>query len=192
MVAGDSFVQSFIDPPTWDAAGWYGVGFLTPKSDLPAMILMFGDGNAARRIFEGWRKRLGERDVYEELRVAVIEGDIPGLVPGYSVHITTNFEGVERRAKAEGQEITADEFFTFSKVRRMVSPQPSPLLAKFKASYAGFKSYRLMGAIGGGPADNGVPTFLRDDLTIIKQWVAFRRAEDIGPTDLDVVALSLT
>src|SRR5690348_2367398 len=148
------FVQSFIDPPTWDAAGWYGTGFLTAPdhSVPPAVVLMFGDGNAARRIFEDLRKRVGAEDEYEELRIAIVEGDIPGEEPGYSVHIGSHIEHILRRAKAAGHEIEPEYIYTFSRINRMNPEEDSPHLGNFKKSYSRHGFYGLMPGVGEGPA----------------------------------------
>jgi len=185
------FVQSFIDPPTWDAAGWYGTGFLTAPdhSVPPAVVLMFGDGNAARRIFEDLRKRVGAEDEYEELRIAIVEGDIPGEEPGYSVHIGSHIEHILRRAKAEGHEIEPEYIYTFSRINRMNPEEDSPHLGNFKKSYSRHGFYGLMPGVGEGPAFPDKPPRLVPDLAITKKEVVFRRVQDIGPNDFDVVVL---
>lgn len=185
------FVQSFIDSPTWDAAGWFGTAFLYAKdlSMPPAMALLYADGNAARRIFEGLKARLGERDEYEELRVAIVEGDIKGMAPGYSVHIGSDIEHVLARAKAEGHPMAAPDLaFTESRIHRMNPPPTSPNLEMFKKSYARHGFYGLMAGVGDGP-DSVTPPRVLKDLGIVKREIVFRRVEDIGDKDFDVVVL---
>ncbi len=72
----------------------------------PIMGLVFsGDIEAGKTIFSDWLKRLGRRDAYGELRISIIEGDIPGLEPGYSVHITSDPANTMVRAQVEGKKI---------------------------------------------------------------------------------------
>ncbi len=181
------FLHSFIDVPAWDAARWKGTGFMY-KPDLsipPQMALLYTDGEAGRRIFRAWRERIGARDEYEELRVSIIEGDIPGQDSGYSVHISANLENVLRRARAAGHELKPEMMFTLSRIHRM-NPEPgSRHLAMFKKSFERHGVYELMPA-GMGPGGSLV---LTPELAITKRQVLFRRVAEIGPRDLDVVVL---
>lgn len=184
------FVQSFIDVPTWDAAGWKGTYFVYAPdlSEPPTMGLMYGNGAAARRIFEGLRKRLGVRDPYEELRISIIEGDIPGQEAGYSVTIGSNIENVVRRARANGHELDPHAIaYTIVRVHRM-NPKPrSPHLEMFKKSYQRHRHYGLIYAVG--DPDSPVDPKAVFDFAITKREILFRRVEDLNEKDLDSVVL---
>lgn len=86
----------------WDRARWSGAILMWAPEKPPVLGLAFQNESAGRKIFEEWRSRYGERDVYEELRVAIVEGDIPGADPGYSIHIGTDPEAAVRRFRAAG------------------------------------------------------------------------------------------
>jgi hypothetical protein len=52
----------------------------------------FADFDAGKRIFEGWIKRVGHRDEFEEIRASIVEGPISGKPDGYTV-----FDFIESR-----------------------------------------------------------------------------------------------
>jgi hypothetical protein len=93
------------------------------------MGLVFDDALAGQQLFAGWMEEHGNADPLEELRIAIIEGDIEGLRPGYTVHLSGDVEGILARATAEGM-VAPDPLPWMSRVNRMY-PQPGspPLLA---------------------------------------------------------------
>src|SRR5438874_12779960 len=98
-------IEALIDPEQWNAARWRGTAFLTASAgdEPPGLAIAFLDEAHGRRIFQHWRERLGLVDVHEELRVAIIEGDIPGEAPGYTVHLASEPFASLDRARAEGK-----------------------------------------------------------------------------------------
>src|SRR6266571_2549572 len=106
-------LYTVIDMPLWDKANWVATVFLSDRKGekLPCLGLAFRDRDAATRIFSAWRKRFGDVDTYEEIRVAIIEGDLPNETPGYTVHVSPNVEGMRARAKAEGTNVEENDFF---------------------------------------------------------------------------------
>jgi hypothetical protein len=75
-----------IDVGLWDEAGWFGVAFLGPGGarPLPRVGLLFRHAAPAVRIFTDLARRIGPRDVHEQIRLAFVEGDIPGQRAGYT------------------------------------------------------------------------------------------------------------
>ena len=88
------YVTGVIDTELWNKASWMGTAILSNKKSAPYLGLLFQNRDAAIKIFEQWNKDFGHRDLYEEIRIAVIEGDIPGKEHGYTIHITTNQENL--------------------------------------------------------------------------------------------------
>lgn len=72
----DIRVMSPINLPLWDRARWKGVGVgaVPGKVSPPSMILAFENIDAGRKIFRGWRKRVGQADSEGWLGVTVITG----------------------------------------------------------------------------------------------------------------------
>jgi hypothetical protein len=49
-----------------------------------------------------WNVAFGPVDTDEQIRVAIIEGDIPGKRPGYTVHISPDLDRVLGRPSEAG------------------------------------------------------------------------------------------
>jgi hypothetical protein len=72
----DIGVMSPIVLPLWDRAGWKGTGVGATPGEIspPLMILAFENIDAGRKIFRGWRKRVGQTDRQGWIGVTVITG----------------------------------------------------------------------------------------------------------------------
>ena len=92
-----------IDIGLWNRAQWSGVLFKVQPGTLPVFALVFRDLDAGEEILKGWRDALGNHDRNEVIRVSVIEGNIPGTPPGYSVHIGPDQTRAIESAKAKGE-----------------------------------------------------------------------------------------
>ena len=190
MAGNNMFFFTLIDVDRWNQAQWKGTVYITaddPKF-VPAIGILFTDGNAGRQIFQKWREDLCERDTDELLRLAIIEGPMPGKDEGYTVHVALNLEKVEARAKALG--VDPNLMMLVTRIHRMYPPPNSPNLPRFKEALAKHGMYRLIPI--SDPAGNMDPTQLvpHFDLAILKTQVDFRRVEDVGANDQDHVVLT--
>ncbi len=79
------YVTGVINTELWDRACWIGIAILSDKKSAPYLGLVFQNMDAAIDIFENWNKDFGHRDLYEEIRIAIIEDDIQGKEYGYTV-----------------------------------------------------------------------------------------------------------
>jgi hypothetical protein len=72
----DIRVMSPINLPLWNRAGWkaVGVGALPGEVSPPLMVLAFENIDAGRKIFRGWRKKVGQADRRGWIGVTVITG----------------------------------------------------------------------------------------------------------------------
>lgn len=180
------YVTGPIDFALWNRAQWSGAFYMWSDGFDPVLGLSFGDEDAAREIFETWHERYGPSDLFEELRISIVEGDIPGCAPGYSIQVGTHPEAFKQRLRESGFEYDQDLLVMISRVHRMNPPDDSVNLAMFKQHYAEQKRYILAPGVmvrGGGPL-TPLP-----DLGIRKGVVHFRRVEDIGSDDLDQAVL---
>jgi len=182
------FLSLPVDPDLWDRANWRATVFMRPEeNDSPSILgLGFANEDAARQIFQDWRKRYGRQDQLEELRVSIIEGEMPGRSPGYSVHVGADPQNVFRRYQKLGLMMDGDLLGISSRVNRMNAPN-SPNLAAFKKAYGQFKAYFLAPAL----VDEGGTKILKHmlDLSILKRTIYFRKASEIGDNDPDSVVL---
>jgi hypothetical protein len=178
-----------VDPDLWDRANWRGTFFMHPQgNDSPSILgLGFANEDAARQIFQDWRKRYGQQDKFEELRVSIIEGEMPGRPPGYTVHVGADPQNIFRRYQKLGLMTDGDLLAINSRVNRMNAPN-SPNLAAFKEAYGRFRAYFLAPVL----VDEGGTKTLKQmlDLSILKRTIYFRRASEISNNDLDNVVLS--
>ena len=106
------------EPELWEKADWRGMVFQLPDDRPPALGLGFVNEDAARQIFRQWLEWVGPRDEREELRVSIIEGDIPGQGPGYSVHVGLDAQAFFERYKKMGVATDKDLFVTPSEINR--------------------------------------------------------------------------
>jgi hypothetical protein len=178
-----------IDIPLWDKARWRGTFFHTGGGLPPMLGLAFRDKASAQKIFKGWRVRYGDSDEFEELRVSIIEGDIPGEEAGYTVHIGPDPDNTIKRYKAAGlQFFNADNgILTASRINRM-NPDPGSVnLERFKAAFHEHKSYHLVPAL---LDENNTVTEFGVGLGIHKGIIHFRHVSEIlTSNDWDSVVL---
>jgi hypothetical protein len=189
------FFQSFIEVDKWDAARWKAVLFMSdPDGDTPPCLgLAFLNGEAGREIFRGWLERLGGNlDAYDELRMSIIEGDIPGEASGYMVHVASEPENTAKRARDNGVELDVSISLVAGRVHRM-NPQPaSPHLPLFKQEFKKHGKYLLIPAtVTMSPEVSYEPHL---DFAIGKTEVHFRHVSEIkkGTGDPDEIIFSWT
>ena len=79
MTHRDRRVLSLINVDLWNKAKWMGTGYITSENpaELPFLLLMFDNPEAAVDIFAGWRDSLGPEDAKEQLRVSIVTGVEP-------------------------------------------------------------------------------------------------------------------
>jgi hypothetical protein len=72
----DLTVMSPINMRLWDKARWNATGFaeLPAESPMPRLILVFADSNEGRKIFRGWRKKVGAVDTQNWIGLTIITG----------------------------------------------------------------------------------------------------------------------
>jgi hypothetical protein len=183
------YVTGPINIDLWNAAKWRGTFMMwSPDGGLPMLGLGFLNEKPARQIFEDWHKRYGNSDKFEELRISIVEADIKGEPPGYTVHVGTDIENTIRRYKDAGL-IVDPENSMFAMISRLNRMNPSPgskNLEMFKDAYRHHKTYLLIPGVL-KPDGSDVAPFV--DLGILKNTIHFRHVDEIHPHDPDVVVL---
>lgn len=182
------FLSTPIDPTLWDEAKWRGAFVRIYESGPPDLGLAFLNETAARKIFEQWHRRYGDRDVFEELRISIIEGNVQGEQPGYSVHVGIDLENTIKRYREAGLTVNSDRdgFLTLTRIHRMNPSPGSKNLEMFKQAYRYFKAYTLIPGVLKPDQSDVLPIH---DLGIYKITIHFRHVEDIGPNDEDSIVL---
>ena len=179
------FLQIFVDPVKWDAAKWMATAFFCDPTgtEAPLLGIVFENIEVGKQIFADWRERFGEVDEYDELRISIVEGEILGEDPGYTMHISSNPGHTEERMRAQGEKLEIDTAIIISRMYRM-TPQPgSPYLSRFKQEFAKHRRYFLM------PVSSDVkPEW---DLALGKSEIHFRQASEITREDLDAAVFPI-
>jgi hypothetical protein len=169
-------LQTFIDIEKWDVADWQGAAFFYDPDGIrpPCLGLVFGNFRAGKQIFQGWRRRLGAVDRYEELRVSIVEGKIPGLESGYSIYIGSNPARALDAAERQGGGGSA---IVFGRIHRMCTEPGSPNLARFKQDFAIHKKCDILPVSLDCQADFAP--------SIRKAEILFRKAAQVAADDLE-------
>lgn len=179
------FVQAFIDPDLWTRAGWVGVGYRTDDHEPPWLFLLFQNDRPAKEIFEHWMSRIGRVDRYDEIRMSIVEGDVPGKEPGYTVTVGSEPEHTARRLRDErGQDLDVSNAVVMSRIHRMNPVPGSPHLNRFKQAYKREKCFDLLPTTA---TPNGIEP--HDTLSIRKQVIHFRTVASLNPNDVDSIVL---
>ena len=173
--------QSLIDADQWNKAGWTATAFLHDFDGIkpPYIGLVFENSEAGRMIFKDLLERVGAADEFEELDVSIIEGEIPGELPGYSIHLSSDPSRTQARLRSQGRDLPFEEAIVVSRFHRMIPAPDSPHLGKFKSELKAHGRYALI------PVSSDVqPQF---DCAIEKTQIHFRQAADITRSDRDAV-----
>ena len=182
-------VTSPINIELWNAAKWRAVFFMFQEGKPPAIGFGFENGKAGRKIFKKWHESYGENDELELIRVAIVEGPIPGLQDGYTMSIGPNLDEQIKLAKKAGTFDEGDVFMSVSRFHRMYKERQSGRLEMFKQEYRRHKTYLLMPAAISKDCSKLEPY---QDLAIRKGEIFIRNSEDVGLHDIDRVLFPKT
>ena len=180
------FVSSMIDIETWDKAIWRGAGFMFCPTTPPVLLLLFRNEKYAVKIFKDWIADIGRKDEKENIRVALVEGDVPGEAAGYYVVISNNLDEAVKRAEKSG--LSVDEMMILN-VSRYIRANPTDNFQcynMFKQSYKSNPAFYLMPAIFDETTKNIKPL---EDLAILKRKIEFRNINDITENDIDAILI---
>lgn len=160
--------------PLWADAVWAATSYRCHPSGKapPVMGLVFADPEKGLKLFGAWTDDWGNVDEDDVIRLAVVEGEIPGQMPGYSIHIYADSQGA-----GPGQT-----------QRLHPSPETEPMLGQFKAQYLLHGEFLLCPVI---QKDCGQLWF-NANAGIIKHQITFRNADDISENDIDAIVLKPT
>jgi hypothetical protein len=185
-----AYLSMPIDVELWNEAKWRSTFFITTGGNSlpPVLGLGFLNEAPARQIFEQWHRRYGMGDAFEELRISIIEGEVPGTGSGYSVHVGPDLDNTIKRYRDAGLKVNpkTDLFVSVSRINRMNPPPTSKNLEMFKEAYRRSGVYLLVPGTS-KPDGSQLKPYL--DLGIVKHEIKLRRVEDIGGNDEDSVIL---
>ena len=143
------------------------------------MGLVFANWATGVNLFRTWPKEFDNTDQYDDLRVVVIEGEIPEQQSGYSIRISAaqaDWEQVEMNRPAPSQ------------VQRMHPLPDNPdMLQKFKQEYLKHGEFLLAPVV----QQDDDQLYFNVHAGIIKRECVFRDASEIGENDPDAIVFEL-
>ncbi len=179
----DIKVVSPIDVVKWDAARWDAALFMfSPGDDQhypPVLGLAYKNREPARSIFEGLIKRLGQDDVENALRIAIVRGISAKSPLTYAVIVGPNMDKILLRP---------GKFFAFTSRIQTMSPSSPKNLDGFLESFRLHKRYLLVPAHL--PTRESTPDPMLD-LALGKHHLTVREAWEIDENDPDAMVLDL-
>ena len=136
MTHRDRRVLSLINVDLWNKAKWKGTGYITSENsaELPFLLLMFDNREAAVDIFAGWRDSLGPEDANEQLRVSIVTGVERKNPSAYRVVVSSNVHSSTLES--------AQQVLIVSRINAMY-PESSENVDRFLADYQRKKRYIL-------------------------------------------------
>jgi hypothetical protein len=183
MVNDIPLIPRLIEPTLWQRAAWVAVAFLTPRELSPTLGLVFRDRDTATAIFTGWQHMIGKTDTDELLRIAIIEGTLPGQAPGYTVHIGLDVAVAEQRLRDAGISLAAPLDDRDQASCRMLGTGGTAL-RRFAEAYDRDRRYLLAPAV----LDGTTGIEFMPHLVIAKHRLAFRRVGLIADADAAIFA----
>ena len=183
---------AFTTYPLWTEARWSATTFRWhPQSEAPPIMgIVFDNAEAGLEIFREAERQMNHTDRFEEIRVSIIEGPVPGQEcrPGYSVHICPDPEALDAHATMEDFVVNQSVVpFLGQWNRHYPIPGMPELLPRFKREFKKHKEFLLAPVVRRGDGQLWVET----KLGIIKNIVHFRYLSEITHEDIDAAAMVL-
>lgn len=173
----DIVVRALINPRLWDAAEWKGMMYgVTVPGQPPFLGLMFANASKGEAIFKDWHARFGRDDSLDEIHISVIKGIDQQNPFHYRGHIT---QDIDRLAGKTGK-----IFVNTSRMNTMTVDNHRNLVL-FCQHLEACGAYFLVPAVLDA---SGSPKLLME-LAILKRKFHIREAWQIGPHDLDAMAI---
>lgn len=173
-----------IDTQKWDKAKWNGTLFMwsPPGPDMPPPMLglAYQNPSAAKDIFTSWRKRYGDDDVKDDLKITIVRGISHVNPAAYAVMVSQNLDNVPL---SEGNVIGF-----VSRINRMY-PKTTQNLDLFLEDYARQGRYVLFPAYLPNKMAQPEPIFElpigKHNLTVINAWEITTNDMAASVLDLD-------
>ncbi|MGN6299436.1 MAG: hypothetical protein ACTHM7_21770 [Ginsengibacter sp.] len=169
--------ETIIDSPLWDKAKWQGFGFAVfPK--LPFVIFLgFENGEAGRKIFEGWINEYGRVDHNEVISLTIVKGINKENPNWYKILVSKK---IDKEKMKDGNLVSISSRF------HKMEPQENTNLTNLIASYQHYKKYVLIPA----EIDQDIKVQPYPELGILKTELKIIDAWTIGIHDFERVVIT--
>lgn len=170
-------VRAIVNPRLWNAAEWKGMMYGVAKPGQPPFLgLMFANASKGEAVFKEWLARFGSDDTQDEIYFSVIKGIDRQNPFHYRGHITQDFGTLS----AEPGKV----FVNTSRMNTMTVGDHRNL-EMFCEHVRACGAYFLVPVFFD---TSGMPE-LRMELAILKRKFHVREAWQIGPHDVDAMAI---
>ena len=182
----------FTSHPLWEEARWSATTFKWHPESLapPIMGLVFEDEEAGRELFRIAEREMNHADTFEEIRIAIVEGAIPGQEqrPGYTVHIAPDPEALAAHATMDDLVLDPRIVPFLGQWNRMYPVPGMPaMLPRFKQEFDRHREF-LLAPVTRRPDGQ---RYIDTELGIVKNSIEFRDLDEITPEDPDAGAMAL-
>lgn len=169
--------KQFVSDTLWCQALWLATTYRWhPSSEFPPILgLIFTNWPAGVQLFRTWTDSHGNADPQDDIRVAIIEGDIDGQAPGYSIRISA--------AQADWEQVHMNRPAVSHWQRMHPLPENPDMLQDFKREYLKHGEFLLCPIV---LHDNDELHF-NVQAGIIKRECVFREASDIQSDEPDAI-----
>jgi hypothetical protein len=180
----------FATHSSWLEARWNATTYYWhPTSEVPPLIgLVFENQNAGLEIFRDALKTMKHMDPLDEIRISIIEGQVPGdeSRPGYSIHISPDPDAVLGRATMNDLVMDSKLIPLFGQWNRHYPiPGVPSLLERFKDEYKRHGEFMLAPVVRRNDGQN----YMDYRLGIVKKRIHFRKLHEIvDESDIDALA----
>ena len=172
----DMRVQTVVNVHAWDAAEWKATGFAEYRG-RPAIAFAFRNAEAGKSIFKQWRERIGFDDANDEIYLSIIR-KLPDQESQNYILMVTSKLGADSNIK---------QSIILGSRSMTMTPPDNTNLNRFLATFEATKEFYLMPA---GLTAGGQPVMFHE-IAILKRTLSVRDAKDIGPDDVERMALQL-
>jgi hypothetical protein len=169
---------AWVSDPLWHEAKWTATSYqFDGGGDFPPVMgLAFENCEKGRQLFKNWTGKNGNCDELEEIRITVIEGDIPGDKPGYFGRIGCDSENSMIRATAMGIAIDELPLSVLGQMQRMCPIiGATPMLPRFKELFRKHEEFLFAPVSLRGDGKRWVDL----ECGIVKQTIHFRAIGEI-------------
>lgn len=172
--------KSVIDIELWDKAEWAGTLYIVSSdlNEIPILGMGFKNIDAANTIFRNWRKKLGNADENDEIRISIITGVNKNFPSHYRVLISSNTKTLKDDSK--------NRYFTLISRINYMEAANTENLDMFRRRYERLKMYKILPVHF---VDINSEPKISWDLGITKKEIFFTPAWQIEKNDPDIVAI---
>lgn len=171
---------SLIHAPLWDSAGWKGTAFLGDPNDRqpPLLGLCFQNGDAASKIFAGWRTEFGGVDSNDRLRIIILRGIKRTNRFAYRICLTANLESSGKMSDGK--------YIMITNRCHTMEPNDDRNLSGFLDRLKRWQRFGLIYATMGEDGRSMKPDF---SSVLLMTKLVVREAWEVGVGDVDCMAI---